>query len=381
MARKRMNGEGSWTKRDNGKWKLSVSYKDIGRKYFYGTKQECLDKKQKFETLMSADLIADGAEVLLKTFADQWLTVVKAPTLKPSSYDKLENILQRQIYPHIGDLSLDQIDEHVIQVNIINQLKNEGYSHTTIKLAHAALKQVLDYAVIRKRIKYNPVHNIKVPRQVLFETKDKKVFSEDERERFINACYATDSRGKRCCYYGGFYVLMLATGMRMGEASVLKWSDVNIPERYLTVSHTMIYVKDRSDTNGKKILVDQNSTKSGKTRKVYLSDLAIEALEDLKDQVGYDPNGYVLHTSKGTFLFPSDLQKRFYNILHRAGIEPCGLHTLRHSYASLMIGAGVPITVVSSMLGHSNIGITMKVYTHLLQETQLEAMSIMKNLK
>ena len=153
MARKRMNGEGSWTKRDNGKWKLSVSYKDIGRKYFYGTKQECLDKKQKFETLMSADLVADGAEVLLKTFADQWLTVVKAPTLKPSSYDKLENVLQRQIYPHIGDLSLDQIDEHVIQVNIINQLKNEGYSHTTIKLAHAALKQVLDYAVIRKRIK------------------------------------------------------------------------------------------------------------------------------------------------------------------------------------------------------------------------------------
>jgi integrase len=330
---------------------------------------------------MSADIVTDGAEVLLKTFADQWLTIVKAPTLKPSSYDKLENVLQRQIYPHIGDLSLEQIDEHVIQVNIINQLKNSGYSHTTIKLAHAALKQVLDYAVIRKRIKYNPVHNIKVPRQVLFETKEKKAFSEDERKRFIDACYATDSRGKRCCYYGGFYVLMLATGMRMGEASVLKWSDVNIPERYLTVSHTMIYVKDRSDDKGKKILVDQNSTKSGKTRKVYLSDLAIEALEDLKEQIEYDPNGYVLHTSKGTFLFPSDLQKRFYNILHRAGIEPCGLHTLRHSYASLMIGSGVPITVVSSMLGHSNIAMTMKVYTHLLQETQFEAMAIMKNIK
>lgn len=381
MARKRMNGEGSWTKRDNGKWKLSVSYKDIGRKYFYGTKQECLDKKQEFEALMSADLIVGGADISLKVFADQWLEMVKAPTLKPSSYDKLENVLQRQIYPKIGDLSLTQIDEHVIQVNVVNQQKKDGYAYGTIRQTHAALRQVLDYAVVRKRIKYNPAHNIKLPRQVLFETKERITFSEEEREKFVNACYATDSKGKRSCYYGGFYVLMLYTGLRMGEAAVLKWSDINMEEKYLTVSHTMIYVKDRTESVGKKILIDQNSTKSGKTRKVYLSDAAIAALEDIKGQIEYDPNGYIFHTSKGTFLFPSDLQKRFYNILHRAGIEPCGLHTLRHSYVSMLIGAGVPIAAVSELVGHSNISMTLRVYSHLLQETRLEAMNIIKGLK
>ena len=381
MAKKRMNGEGSWTKRDNGKWKLSVSYKDVGRKYFYGTKQECLDKKKEFEALMSAELITGEKDISLKTFADQWLEIVKAPTLKANSYDKLEYVLQKRIYPFIGNLSLSQIDEHVIQVNIINQLKNDGYAYGTVVQTYAALKQVLEYAVVRKRIKYNPAKNIKLPRKVLFETKERMVFSEEERERFVNACYATNSRGERSCYYGGFYVLMLYTGLRMGEAAVLKWSDINMKEKYLTVSHTMIYVKDRSESEGKKILVDQNSTKSGKTRNVYLSDAAIKALEDIKEQITYEPDGYVFHTSKGTFLFPSDLQKRFYNILHRAGIEPCGLHTLRHSYVSMLIGAGVPIAAVSELVGHSNIGMTLKVYSHLLQETRLEAMNIIKDLK
>lgn len=376
-----MNGEGSWTQRDNGKWKLSVSYKGVGRKYFYGTKQECLQKKKEFESLLSTDIVGTDNKIIFKIFAQQWLKEVKGPTIKPASYDRMEDVLERQIYPLIGDLELGQIDEHIIQVHLINQLKNDGYSRGTIKHAHTTVKQVLDYAVFRKKIQHNPVKNIKLPKQSLFETKERKAFSADERKRFIDACYAINPNGRRSCYYGGFFVLMLFTGLRVGECSALKWSDIDMDKRYLTVSHTIVYLKNRNGGTNKKVLVDQNSTKSGRTRRVYLSDMAIKALNDLKEQVGYDPNGYVLHTSKGTFLFPGDIQKRFHYILHRAGIEPCGVHTLRHSYVSLLVNNNVPIAAISELVGHTSISITLNVYSHLLQETRAEAMEIIKTLK
>ena len=67
MAKKRSNGEGSWTQRDNGTWKLSVAYKGIGRKYFYGDKQTCLKKKREFEVLLNKNIVGDK-DILFEDF-------------------------------------------------------------------------------------------------------------------------------------------------------------------------------------------------------------------------------------------------------------------------------------------------------------------------
>lgn len=380
MAKKRMNGEGSWTKRDNGTWKLSVSYKGIGRKYFYGTKQECLDKKNKFEALLSSNIVGDK-DVLFKDFVRAWLKEIKQPAVKSNSYDRLEYVIETTLIKRIGNLSLKQIDDNLIQTMVINKMKEEGYAYATIKKTYSTLGQALKYAVARGKIEKNPIDNVFLPKRSLFENKTIRFLSDEERDKLVSTCYMTFQNGNRVYKFGAFYVFLLYTGLRLGEALALKWTDIDLEKRTVSVSRTIVYIKDRSKNDGSKILIDQTSTKNGLSRIVYLSDMAIEALEDLKKQMGYNPNGYIMQTKNKTILYPADVYKIFQRILKRAGIEQCGIHALRHSFVSLMINNGIPITMVSQMVGHTNIGITMKIYTHLLEETQLESMAIIKDLK
>jgi integrase len=380
MTKKRMNGEGSWTKRDNGTWKLSVSYKGVGRKYFYGTKQECLDKKRKFEALLSSNIVGDK-DILFKDFIRAWLKEIKQPAVKANSYDRLEYVTESTLINRIGNLSLKQIDDNLIQTMVINKMKEEGYAHATIKKTYSTLGQALKYAAARGKIDKNPMNDVFLPNRSLFENKKIRFLSDEERNRLVTTCYMTFQNGGRIYKFGTFYVFLLYTGLRLGEALALKWSDIDLEKRTVNVSRTIVYVRDRSKNDGSKILLDQTSTKNGMSRVVYLSDMAIEALYDLKKQMGYDPNGYIMQTKNKTILYPADVYKIFQRILKRANIEQCGIHALRHSFVSLMINNGIPITMVSQMAGHANIGITMKIYTHLLEETQLESMSIIKNLK
>ena len=380
MAKKRMNGEGSWTKRDNGTWKLSISYKGIGRKYFYGTKQECIEKKNKFEALLSSNIVGDK-DVLFKDFVRLWLKEIKQPSVKPNSYDRLEFVVETTIVKRIGNLSLKQLDDNLIQTMVINKMKEEGYAYGTIKKTYSTLRQALKYAVIRGKIAKNPIDDVVIPNRSLFENKKIRFLSEDERKRLVHTCYAKYQNGSRVYKFGAFYVLLLYTGLRSGEALCLKWSDIDFEKRVINVSRTLVYIKDRTKNDGSKVLVDQPSTKNGLSRSVYLSDMALEALYDLKEQMGYDPNGYIMQTKHNTFLFPADAYKIFQRILKRANIEQCGVHALRHSCVSLLINNGIPITVVSQMVGHRNVSMTMKIYTHLLEETQMESISIIKELK
>ncbi len=380
MTKRRMNGEGSWTKRDNGTWKLSVSYKGIGRKYFYGTKQECLDKRNKFEALLSSGIVGDK-DVLFKDFMRSWLKEIKQPAVKPNSYDRLEYVAESTLINRIGNLSLKQIDDNLIQTMVINKMKEEGYAHATIKKTYSTLGQALKYAVARGKINKNPMNDVFLPNRSLFENKKIRFLSDEERNRLVATCYMTFQNGGRVYKFGAFYVFLLYTGLRLGEALALKWNDIDLNKRTVNVSRTIVYVRDRSKNDGSKMLVDQTSTKNGMSRVVYLSDMAIEALNDLKKQMGYDPDGYIMQTRNKTILYPADAYKIFQRILKRADIEQCGIHALRHSFVSLMINNGIPITMVSQMVGHANIGITMKIYTHLLDETLLESMSIIKNLK
>lgn len=380
MAKKRANGEGSWTERDNGTWKLSVSYKGVGRKYFYGTKQECLDKKRQFEVMLSSN-ITTSKDILFKDFAYSWLHNVKQHTLRQSTYDRLERELELHIIPNLGNLSIQQIDDYIIQTHVINKMKSAGYSYSTIKAEYCTLKQIFKYAIARGKITKNPLDDIELPNKALFApTKEQRFLSSEDREALIATCYSKYKTGRRVYRYGAFYVFLLYTGLRLGEAMALKWKYVDFEKRTVDVSHTLIYVKNRKSGNGK-ILIDQPFTKNGKTRTVYLSDAALEALEDLKQQMGYDPEGYIMHGPNGNVMHQSDIQAIFQLILKKAGIEKCGIHALRHSFVSLLANNGIPIPMISSMVGHTNIGITMNVYSHLLKETEIKSMSIIKNLK
>ena len=379
MAKKRMNGEGSWTQRDNGTWKLSVSYKGIGRKYFYGDKQTCLQKKLEFESLLNKGIVGDK-DIIFKNFVESWLKTVKKPTVKQHTYDNLEFVVKQYIIKPIGDLELKQIDGHLIQTLIINKLKEDGYSYQTVRHAYSQLGSIFKYAVLRGKLNTNPMAEVILPKKTLFQNKETRYLSEDERNALVTTCYMRNKNGSFFFKNGPFYVFIMYTGCRIGEAIALKWSDIDFDNRTVTIGRTMITV--RNTDNHTSTHRDQNSTKNGVTRTVYLSDMALQALLDIKASHKYDHNGYILpgaHTDKPiTYVTAHGTFKR---IIKQAGIEDCSIHSLRHTFVSLMINNNIPIPLVADMVGHTNINTTMKVYTHLLKETQRKSMEVIKNLR
>ena len=379
MAKKRMNGEGSWTQRKNGTWKLSVSYKGLGRKYFYGDKQTCLQKKLEFESLLSKGIVGDK-DIIFNNFVKSWLKTVKKPTVKQHTYDTLEFMVKQYIIKPLGDLELKQIDGHLIQTLVINKLKEDGYSYQTVRQVYAKLSSIFKYAELRGKINTNPMKEVVLPKKTLFQNKETRYLSEDEREALIKTCYMRNKNGTFFFKNGPFYVFIMYTGCRIGEALALKWSDINFDNRTITIARTMITV--RNFDNHTSARRDQNSTKNGVIRTIYLSDMALQALLDLKATHKYDPNGYIIpgtHTDKPiTYVTAHGAFKR---IIKQAGIKNCSIHSLRHTFISLMINNNIPIPLVADMAGHTNINTTMQVYTHLLKETQHKSMEIIKNLK
>lgn len=380
MAKKRMNGEGSWTERDNGTWKLSVSYKGLGRKYFYGDKQTCLKKKHEFEALLNKGIVGDK-DVLFKDFIHSWLFNVKQPALRPASFDRLERTLKEKYIVALYDLEIKQIDGHLVQTLVINKMKNDGKAHATIKKTYFTLGEIFKYALLRGKIDKNPMLEVSIPNKVLFTEKERRYLSQEERDRLVQICYAKRKNGVRIYKYGALYVFMLYSGCRIGEALALKWNDINFEARTANIHSTVVYIKNRKDNTRRSLEIVQPTTKTGHSRLIYLSDMAIEALRDLQEQLGWKEDGYIVHINHVKPIYRSAAQNTFDRIIKRAGIEHCGVHALRHSFVSLMLHNNVPVTMVSQMVGHLNINMTMQVYSHLLDETQIESMSIIKNIK
>ena len=138
---------------------------------------------------------------------------------------------------------------------------------------------------------------------------------------------------------GAFYVFLMYTGLRLGEGLALKWKYIDFEKRTVYVSRTIVYVKDRTKNDGSKILIDQSTTKGGRGRTVFLSDMAIEALNDLKKEKGYDPEQYIVRSRYNTIIRPADAYKVFQRILKNSEIETDGIFILRDS---ISLGQLVP---------------------------------------
>jgi integrase len=169
------------------------------------------------------------------------------------------------------------------------------------------------------------------------------------------------------------YVMMLGTGLRRGEALGLRWEDVDLEAGILTVNHQL------KREAGSLVLGDVKTDKS--RRGVNLPVLVVDSLKAHKSRQAaerlalgpsWQDSGYVFTTTIGTPLDPRNIGRDFASMTEKAGLGHWHPHELRHSAASLMLGAGVPIEVVSNVLGHASIRMTADVYGH-IQAPQRQA--------
>jgi integrase len=181
------------------------------------------------------------------------------------------------------------------------------------------------------------------------------------------------------------FVLALATGMRRGELLGLKWQDVDFATGILYVRRVLnrmpTVLGDRAG-----LLVESEPKTRHSRRSIILAGFAFDALrrhkarqEEWRQAAGdsWEDSGYVFTTPLGRYIHPNSLNNQFKALLEKAGLPDIRFHDLRHSVASLLLARGVHPKVVQEILGHSQISITMDVYSHVLPTMHQDAMRVL----
>jgi integrase len=194
-------------------------------------------------------------------------------------------------------------------------------------------------------------------------------FTIEEFERFKNEITKTNECGEPCLYYGYAFSLILNTGLRIAEALSLCWDDIDFERKAITVNKNKILAKKRDD-NGNKIggyeLLFQDSTKTiSGNRIIPINKSAEVALYALKKN---NNTKFVIVNQRQNQILPSNFERAFHNVLKKANIKKCGLHVLRHTFASMLFSKGVDVKIVSKLLGHSTVKITYDIYVHLFEQ-------------
>ncbi len=182
------------------------------------------------------------------------------------------------------------------------------------------------------------------------------------------------------------FTLALATGMRQGELLGLKWQDINFSTGTLQVRRILTRIP--SETSGKVFIEAEPKTQYSR-RSITIASFALETLNwhrlrqietRLKAGELWNEHDYVFCTLVGTHLRPSHVVDEFKKLLKRADLPDIRFHDLRHSAATLLLSLGVRPKVVQELLGHTQISMTMDIYSHVLPSMQQDAVSKLNTL-
>ncbi|MFH1672178.1 MAG: site-specific integrase [Pseudomonadota bacterium] len=272
---------------------------------------------------------------------------------KQSTQDSYDNVLKVHILPVFGDKHLDKITRKDIK-DFLYKKQQDGLSSSSVRIIKAYLSCILTQAVDDEIIAVNPA--TRTGRYINNQDSKKEIgpFTWEEKALFEETAQKHYSR------YYPLFVCALRTGMREGELIALKPGDVDFNGGFIEVKRNSVRGAITTPKNGKTRRVDM----SGQLADVLKAHLTERKKETLKS--GWkEPPEWLFYNEAGGLIDPANLRKRvFYKCLEKAKLRRIRLHDLRHTYATLRIGAGHNIADVSKQLGHHSIKITIDTYYH-----------------
>jgi integrase len=290
------------------------------------------------------------------SFLGRWLQV-KAGEAKPTTLRSYRAHVDKVIVPAIGHIPIERLRaEHVEQL-LADAMHGRGPE--TVRRIHATLRSALSYGVKTRRLPFNVASTVTPPTG---GRPDVKPWSAGELATFLRHV-ETDRLGP-------LFEVIAACGLRRGEALGLRWTDLDLARSTARIRQTVIDVGGRLEFSTPK-------TRSSEAA-VPLTQRAVQALlqwrlgQDIDRQAwgdAYEDHDLVFARENGAPLRPEYVTRRFVVLTRAAGLRQVRLHDLRHGAASLLLAAGVPMAIVSKMLRHSSIGITVDTYGHLADDT------------
>jgi len=360
MMGRRGNGEGTITRRKDGRWEARYYVPTVNgtkRRTIYGkTQAEVRDKLTKALSDRIDGIVYDDENMTVGEYLDVWLKGSVYGSVRRSTYDRDTNLVNNHIKPNLGGLKLKKLNSAHVQSFYRDRL-DTGLSASTVHKMHDILRRGLAQAVKWHLMPRNVADTVKPPRPA---PREMRALSADGTRRLLEATGADRLEA--------LYVLAIHTGMRQGEMLALRWQDVDLENAVVSVRRTLT-------RSGGKIAFGEPKTNKSR-RSIRLTLQAVEALRShlerqLRDMeiLGdrYQDQGLVFATDTGGPINPSNLRQRsFMPLLKRAGLPHMRFHDLRHTCATLLLSRGVHPKFVQELLGHATIAITLDTYSHVM---------------
>ena len=285
----------------------------------------------------------DGGKTPLDDWAWRWFE--SRVDLKPKTQVSYASLLRNQILPTFGRRQLSKIRPIDVQ-EWIARMQNGGLSASRVRQANHLLGSIMKAAIVEGMVAGNPCAGARLPRMPRHEM---AYFTAAEVEQIAAAIKPP---------YGLFVHVLAYGGLRYGEGAALRRNDCDLERARVRVDESL------ADVNGTLIF---GSTKTHHQRYVVIPPFLVAMLrEHLADNVGPAHNALVFTSPDGAPLRYGNFARRIWKrALADAGLEPAGLHALRHTCATLLIAHGAPIKAVQAQLGHQSAELTLDRYGHL----------------
>lgn len=371
-TKRRGNGEGSIFQRPNGQWVGMVTTgrgpksekhpngKLIRTSVYGDTKKEVQDKLARMQVNKLDGTLADPERLTVADYLERWKDAAR-PNLADTTFDNYAATIKNHVNPRIGGVQLAKVTPLHVQ-SLLSHLERDGVGAHTCRRVYVILRRAFKQAVKWRLLAINVCDAVDAPR---LPKKDIQPLTAEQAGTLLAAC-ADDP-------LNALYALAIGGGLRMGEIFALHWCDVDLATGTVTVRHTL------QELNGKLKLKEPKTKKS--RRRIRLPQYAVDALHEHRKQAivnGQAGNPWVFCNSRGGPLRRSHFHADHYKpLLRRAGLPSIRFHDLRHTMATMMLLAGVHPKVVQERLGHSNIGMTMDTYSHVLPSMDEEAAGLL----
>ena len=292
--------------------------------------------------------------------ADAWLARARAGTsltrsgdpYKPSALRAYAEALRLRVKPAVGSMRLSELRSVDLKRLLVNPLIAEGRSASNIGVTLLPLRAIYREAIEEGIVAVNPTAGLKLPR---VRSRRDRIATPDECVRLLAKLSADDRR---------IWATAMYAGLRRGELMALRVEDIDLRDGVIRVCR------------GWDAEAGEIATKSGRERKVPIANALRSHLAEHLLALG-SREGLVFGSSATAPFCDRTLTERADRAWSQAGLDRITLHECRHTFASLMIAAGVNAKALSEYMGHSKIAVTMDLYGHLMPGNETEAAGLL----
>ncbi|MBX7131084.1 MAG: site-specific integrase [Fimbriimonadaceae bacterium] len=370
---RRANGDG-WVYKDGNSYRVKVAagVDPVSGKIRYRSARakshaEALDVLRRLQSEKLTGKLMPSANRTLGGYLEGWLERNVKPNRAPNTYRQYAWIVNSHVIPHLGKRDMDKVTRPDVQALLATKAKqkvqprsgagspiDKTLSRSTMRLIRAILHAAYQDAIRDGLTARNPVQHVQLPPEA---RKPPAFLDPDQAAALMKAARDSD--------LADLFRFMLSTGTRIGEATGVRWQDLDLERGFVRISGQLQRI------DGK--LTYRPVTKTNQDRAIPISPTLVEAFRTLRIAQDVndvrDADGIVFLNAEGRKLDPKFVSKRLAKVCQAAGVPVISPHKLRHTAATVALAETGDLHGVQKMLGHQQVALTANLYGHATAET------------